>query len=119
MISLTVASVVKAILSLIVSAIVIWVAQIVVLPKEKEKPFTSVLGLAILWAIVEFIFSLIAGIVGFRIFWSIVTLIVWLLALKSWFNTGWGHAILISIVAFILTIIVGFLLLLLGFVIHI
>ncbi len=110
MVALTIAALFRAIISLIVSAVVIWAAQIFVLPKEKEKPFISVLGLAIVWAIVDFIFNkVLLALFRFplsRLILGIVVLILWLLLLKSWFNVGWGHAILISVVAWILNIIV-------------
>ncbi|MEM2490069.1 MAG: hypothetical protein QXD92_03010, partial [Candidatus Korarchaeum sp.] len=49
------------IVTLIVSSVVIWVAQKVVLPRERERDFLSVLALAFIWSIIEsvlyFIFS--------------------------------------------------------------
>ena len=108
MIALTV--IFRTLISLIVSAVVIWAAQIFVLPKEKEKPFISVLGLAIVWAIIDLIFNkILSSLFRFplsRLILGIVVLVLWLLLLKSWFNVGWGHAILISIVAWILNLIV-------------
>ncbi len=98
----------KALISLLVSAAVIWAAQIIVLPKEKEKPFTSGRGLAIVGAIVDFLFARWTALLGFGMggfLIKVVVLVLWLLLLKSWFNVGWGHAILISIVAWVLNLI--------------
>ncbi len=110
MISLSFGALFKLLLSIVTSAVVIWAAQVLVLPKEKEKPFSSVLGLAIVWAIIDFLFNRVLGplirIPYFHLVLGVIVLVVWLLLLKYWFDVGWGHAILISVVAWILNILV-------------
>ena len=94
----------RFIIGLIINAVVLWISQIVVLPKEKEKGFLSVLVLALIGAILTS-FLLLIPIIGW-----LIGLIVWIWLIKSWFDTGWLQAIAIAILAFIIGVIVGALL---------
>ena len=49
----------RFIIGLIINAVVLWISQIVVLPKEKERSFLSVLMLALIGAILTSLLSLI------------------------------------------------------------
>ncbi len=91
-------------LGFIVNAIVLWLAQKFVLPTEKEKGILSVAALALIGAILATVLSLIP-LIG-----PLIALIAWIWLIKSWFDIGWGQAILIAIVAFILGIIASVLL---------
>ncbi|HIE23166.1 MAG TPA: hypothetical protein EYP68_02940 [Candidatus Korarchaeota archaeon] len=91
----------RFIVGLIVNAVVLWVSQIVVLPKEKEKGFLSVLMLALIGAIVTSFLALIP-LIGW-----LIGLIVWIWLIKSWFDVGWFQAIAIAVLAFIIGIIIG------------
>ena len=89
------------IIALIVSSIIIWfVAKIT---GEKEgigTAFLAALVGAIIYAIVYFLLGngLLAAIVG---------VIIWLLALKALYKIGWLKALLIAILIWIITAIVG------------
>ena len=62
----------RFIIGLIINSVVPWISQIVVLPKEKEKGFLSVLVLALIGAILTS-FLLLIPIVGW-----LIGLIVWI-----------------------------------------
>jgi len=95
---------VAGLLDFIVNAIVLWLAQKFVLPTEKEKGILSVAALALIGAVLTTLLSLIP-LIG-----PLIALIVWIWLIKSWFDIGWGQAILIAIVAFILGIIASLIL---------
>ncbi len=91
----------RFIIGLIVNAIVLWISQIIVLPKEKEKGFLSVLMLALIGAIVTSFLALIPF-----IGW-LIGLIVWIWLIKSWFDIGWLQAIAIAVLAFIIGVVIS------------
>ncbi len=94
----------RFIIGLIINAVVLWASQIVVLPKEKERRFLSVLMLALIGAILTSLLSLIP-IIGW-----LIGLIVWIWLIRSWFDIGWFQAISIAILAFIIEIVIAMLL---------
>ena len=96
------------IFTLIVSACVIWLAQKIVLPRHKEKGILSVLALAFLWSLIEFVLSLIFSIIPLGVIEGIVVLILWIWVLKAWFNVGWLQAAAIALVAWIIMLVAGF-----------
>jgi len=99
----------RFLITIVVSAIVIWVAQKVVLPSRKEKQFVSAVALAFLWAIIDAVLDLIFSFLHLGVIGWLVTLVVWVWVLKSWFDIGWGAAALISFVAWIISLILGIL----------
>ncbi len=99
----------RFLITIIVSAIVIWIAQKVVLPASKEKSFLSVTALALIWAIVDSILSAIFSFIHFGILGTLITLLAWIWILKVWFDIGWIKAILVSFIAWVISIILGLL----------
>ncbi|RLG51178.1 MAG: hypothetical protein DRO00_07590 [Thermoproteota archaeon] len=94
----------RFIIGLIINAVVLWISQIVVLPKEKERSFLSVLMLALIGAILTSLLSLIP-LIGW-----LIGLIAWIWLIKSWFNIGWFQSIAIAVLAFIIGVIISTLL---------
>ncbi|RLG43834.1 MAG: hypothetical protein DRN78_01170 [Thermoproteota archaeon] len=104
----------RFLVSLIVSAIVLWAAQKIVLSDMEEKPFSSVVALAFVWAIVDAVLGFIFSVIRIPILGYLITLIAWIWILKSWFDVGWGKAILIAVIAWIISVILVAILGLLG-----
>ncbi len=95
---------IRFVIGLIINAIVLWISQIVVLPKDKERSFLSVLMLALIGAVLTSLLSLIPP-----IGW-LIGLLAWIWLIKSWFSIGWFQSIAIAVLAFIIGIIVSMLL---------
>jgi hypothetical protein len=98
------------VITLVVSTFVLWLAQKMVLPREKEKGIISVLALAIIWSLIEEVLNFIFSLTPFGIIEKIITLILWVWILKVWFKVGWLQAAAISLVAWIIMIFVKVLL---------
>jgi len=96
--------VLRFVIGLIINAFVLWISQIIVLPKEKERSFLSVLLLALIGAILTSLLSLIP-LIGW-----LIGLIAWIWLIKSWFAIGWLRSIAIAVLAFIIGVIIGMLL---------
>ncbi|MCC6029531.1 MAG: hypothetical protein LM591_05285 [Candidatus Korarchaeum sp.] len=105
---LSISGLLSFIVTLVVSAVVIWLAQKIVLPREKEKGIISVLALAFVWSIIEFLLSFIFSIIPLGVLEGLIVLILWIWVLKSWFNVGWLQAAGISLVAWIIMLLIGF-----------
>lgn len=100
-------SVFRFLVMLVISAIVLWVAQKIVLPERKEQSFMSVLALALVWSIIDFILGYIFVLLPLGILEWIAVVILWIWVLKLWFKVGWLTASVISIVAWIISAILG------------
>jgi len=105
---LSISGLLSFIVTLVVSAVVIWLAQKIVLPREKEKGIISVLALAFVWSIIEFLLSFIFSIIPLGVLEGLIVLILWIWVLKSWFNVSWLQAAGISLVAWIIMLLIGF-----------
>jgi hypothetical protein len=97
-------AVISFVIGLIVSTIIIYVVTKIFGEKEgiKAALATAVIG-AIIYSVVYYLFGngLLAGIVGG---------LAWLLSLRWIYNIGWLKAILIGVIIWIITSIVGVLL---------
>ena len=103
------------IVTLIVSSVVIWIAQKLVLPREKEKGFLSVLALAFVWSILESILYFVFSFTPLGFLEKLITLLLWVWVLKAWFNVSWFQAAMISLVGWLIMVLAKFLLGLLTF----
>ncbi|MEM0268134.1 MAG: hypothetical protein QXH90_04150 [Candidatus Korarchaeum sp.] len=103
------------IVTLIVSSVIIWVAQKLVLPRERERGFLSVLSLAFVWSIIESVLYFIFSFTPLGILEKLITLLIWIWVLKAWFKVGWFQAAMISLVAWLIMLLARFLLGLLTF----
>lgn len=88
-----------ALATFVANVIALWLAQRFVLPKEREKGLLSVVLLALIGAVLNVILVKFIPAIGF-----LVAIVVWIWLIKVWFDIGWGHAIVIAIVAFVLGI---------------
>lgn len=98
------------IVTLIVSGVVIWIAQKIVLPREKEKGFLSVIALAFIWSIIELVLRFIFSFTPLGIIEKLITLLLWIWVLKAWFGIGWLQAAMISLVGWLIMLLAKFLL---------
>ncbi|MDW8035343.1 MAG: hypothetical protein RMI85_02680 [Candidatus Korarchaeum sp.] len=98
------------VVTLIVSSVVIWLAQKIVLPREKEKGFLSVIALAFIWSIVEAILYHIFSLTPLGILEKLVTLLIWIWILKAWFRVSWFQASMISLIGWLIMLLAKFLL---------
>ncbi len=93
---------VRFVLSLAVSSIIIYVASKAF--KQKEG-----LGSAILAAVIgSVIYGAAYFFIGEHILASVIGGIVWLLALKGVYDIGWGRALVIAVVVWILATGIGY-----------
>ena len=93
---------VRFLFSLIISSIIIYVASKAFGQKEG-------LGSAILAAVVgSVIYGAAYFIFGQDLIASMIGGIVWLLALKGVYDIGWGRALVIAIIVWILATVIGF-----------
>lgn len=99
-------AVLSFIVTLLLSSIIIWLSQKLVLPRDKEKGFLSVLALAFIWSIIESILNLIFSFTPLGPLEKLITLLLWIWVLKSWFGVGWLRAAIISLIAWFITILV-------------
>ncbi len=89
---------------------VLWLSGRALVGKEKAK-FTDGLWIAALGTLIGAVFGyFFTGMIA-----AIIMLIVWLALIKHFFDCGWGKALLIAIVAVIVFIIIGLVLIALGF----
>lgn len=95
--------------TLVVSTLVLWLAQKIVLPREKEKGFLSVLALAFIWSIAEAVLYYVFLITPLGVLEKLITLLIWIWVLKAWFRIGWLQAAMISLVGWLIMLIVKFL----------
>ncbi len=110
MISMTgiLGSLVRFLVTLVVSAVVLWLAQKIVLPEKKEQPFLSALALAFVWSVIDFLLGIIFALLPLWILEKIIVIVIWIWVLKAWFKVGWLTAAAISIVAWIISAVIGF-----------
>ncbi|MGQ9543854.1 MAG: hypothetical protein ACUVTM_07215 [Candidatus Bathyarchaeia archaeon] len=88
---------IQVIVGVIVVSPILWIVGRVMVGGRKAR-FSDAVWIVILGIIINtFIGAYLHGVIGF-----IVTLIVWLALTKHFFDTGWGTAILIAIVAIII-----------------
>ncbi len=95
-------TILAAIIGWMIATFAVWVSQIVVLEKKKEKSFISCLGLTLVGTIVTFII----GLIPFPALTFILSIIAWVFLIKSWFSIGWLRAIVIAVIAWIILMIV-------------
>ena len=101
MAEITTATIVSFLIALIVSTIIIWVVT-------KLTGETEGIGTALLAAIIgTAIYALVYWLLGNGLLAAVIAGIGWLLALKGLYKIGWLKAILIAILIWILTVIVG------------
>jgi hypothetical protein len=101
---------IEIIVSIIIVSPVLWLVGRAMVGKQKAK-FTDAIWIVALGIIINAFLGLyVHGVLGF-----IVTLIIWLALIKHFFDTGWGRAILIAILAIIALVIIAFILAALGF----
>ncbi len=93
---------VVALATFVANVIALWLSQRFVLPTEKEKGLLSVALLSLIGAVLNLVLIRFIPLIGF-----LVAIVVWIWLIKVWFDIGWGHAILIAIVAFVLGIILS------------
>ena len=88
----------------------LWLVGRAMVGKEKAK-FTDALWIVVLGVIINAVLSMfVSGLLGL-----LVTLVVWVWLIKHFFDTGWGKAALVGIIALIaLAIVTAALALLLG-----
>jgi len=91
----------EIIVGVIIVSPVLWLVGRSMVGKEKAK-FTDAIWIVALGIIINtFLRAFVHGVLGF-----IVTLIVWLALIKHFFDTGWGKAILIAILAVIVFLVI-------------
>jgi hypothetical protein len=103
------------ILNIIIISPILWIAGRSLVGKEKAK-FTDAIWIVALGTLIGFAFQYVSmfvitelGFIG-TIIGAIVIVIVWLGLIKHFFDTGWGMAFVIAIIAIIIYIIVAFIL---------
>ena len=107
-----VAFIINLIISTIILAPVLWLAGRALVGKKKAK-FTDAIMIVVIGIVVGAIFGAFVpngGIIG-----SIVQLIIWLYLVKHFFECGWLKALVISIVAIIIFVIIATVLGLFGY----
>jgi hypothetical protein len=107
-----VAFIINLIVSTIILAPVLWLAGRALVGKKKAK-FTDAIMIVVIGIVVGAIFGAFVpngGIIG-----SIVQLIIWLYLVKHFFECGWLKALVISIVAIIIFVIIATVLGLFGY----
>ena len=92
----------SAVASFVMNVIVLWVSQKVILPSEKEKGLLSIIALSLVGAIVMLLLSWIPYI-GWLVSW-----LAWVWLIKAWFGIGWTYGAFIAALAYILYLIVGY-----------
>lgn len=103
--------VLHVIVNVIIIGPVLWLSGRALVGKDKAK-FTDGLWIAALGALIGAVFGyFFTGIIA-----TIIMLIIWLALIKHFFDCGWGRALLIAIVAVIIFIIIGLVLVAIGFV---
>ena len=98
------------VIKIIILAPALWISGRVLVGKEKAK-FLDAIWIIILGTLIGGIFSYfeIIGIIAL-----IIQLVIWLGLVKHFFDTGWLKAFVISVLAVIILVVVGFILGLVG-----
>jgi len=101
---------IELVIKIIILAPALWISGRVLVGKEKAKFIDSV-WIIILGTLIGGIFSYfeIIGIIAL-----IIQLVIWLGLVKHFFDTGWLKAFVISVLAVIILVVVGFILGLVG-----
>jgi len=94
-------NIVAFIVEVIVISIVLWASGRILVGKEKAK-FTDAIWITVLGLIVGAAVQNIVPFIGW-----LLTLIIWLALIKHFFDTGWGRALLIALLAIIIFIVVA------------
>jgi len=94
-------NIVAFIIEVIVISPVLWASGRVLVGKEKAK-FTDAIWITVLGLIVGAVVENVVPFVGW-----LLALIVWLALIKHFFDTGWGKAFLIALLAIIIFIVVA------------
>lgn len=90
---------------------VLWLAGRLLVGKEKAK-FTDAIWIAALGTIIGSVLGyLFSGIIA-----TVVVIVLWLALIKKFFDCGWAKAFLIALIAAVIFIVIGAVLVLLGFV---
>ena len=90
---------------------VLWLAGRLLVGKEKAK-FTDAIWIAALGTIIGSLLGyLFSGIIA-----TIVVIVLWLALIKKFFDCGWAKAFLVALIAAVIFIVIGAVLVLLGFV---
>ena len=101
----------QVVVNVIVLGPVLWLSGRALVGKEKPR-FTDGLWIAALGTVIgAFLGYFFSGLIA-----TIVILILWLALIKRFFDCGWGKAILIALIAVVIFIIIGFVLVMIGFV---
>jgi hypothetical protein len=104
------AVVIHLIVSTILIAPSLWIAGRLLVGKQKAK-FTDAILTVVLGTIVGMVIgALFSGFIAL-----VVVLVLWLALVKHFFDCGWLMALIISIVAIIVFVVIAFILALLGF----
>jgi hypothetical protein len=102
--------VVNIIVPTIVLSPILWLAGRAIVGKEKAK-FTDAIWIILIGTLFGSVFSaFFTGIIA-----SIVQLVVWLALVKQFFDCGWLKALIISILAVVIFIVIAVLLALIGY----
>jgi len=98
------------VIKIIVLAPALWLAGRALVGKEKAK-FLDAVWIIVLGTLIGGIFSYfeIIGIIAL-----IIQLVIWLGLVKHFFDTGWIKAFVISVLAIIILVVIGFILGLIG-----
>jgi len=101
---------IELVIKIIILAPALWISGRVLVGKEKAK-FLDAVWIIILGTLIGGIFSYfeIIGIIAL-----IIQLVIWLGLVKHFFDTGWLKAFVISVLAVIILVVVGFILGLVG-----
>jgi len=101
---------IELVIKIIILAPALWISGRVLVGKEKAK-FIDAVWIIILGTLIGGIFSYfeIIGIIAL-----IIQLVIWLGLVKHFFDTGWLKAFVISVLAVIILVVVGFILGLVG-----
>ncbi len=101
---------INIIVSIIVVSPVLWIAGRVIVGKESAK-FTDAVWIVVLGIVIGNIFGyFFTGLAA-----AIVQLVIWLALVKHFFDSSWPQAIIISLIAIVIFVIVAVVLALLGF----
>ncbi len=96
-------TIVGAFIGWIILAFSIWASQKFVLEKGKERSLISCFGLALVGTVAGTLLGL-SPFIGW-----LLSVLAWVFIIKSWFDIGWGRAIIIAILAWIILSIINFL----------
>jgi len=108
---------IQIVVAAVVLAPVLWFVGKLLVGKDKAK-FTDAVWIAVLGVLIaqaiDFLLPGWGAILG-----TLITIVVWLLLIKHFFDCGWLKALLIAVIAgiiyFIISLIISFILYLLGF----